>query len=93
MTKTEAIENIAAAGITDINNGTFCAYASAAGISAKQDRKWLAEDVAEKIAGANTAADTDTTDTFDRTPGAHAGRIETGTAQYWDDDADERDYR
>ena len=30
---------------------------------------------------------------FNRAPGAHAGRIETGTAQYWDDDADERDYR
>lgn len=47
------------------------------------------QDAAPKAAPAKTVAPTTS---VDRRPGVHAGRIETGGAQYWDDDAD-RDAR
>ena len=93
MTREQAITTLAATKTADPESSSFRGTAYLAGIKSKRDRRYLADDVSEMIAEqAPVATATTPTVKFDRREGVHAGRIETGRGQLWDDDA-KRDAR
>ena len=89
MTREQAITSLAATKTADPESSSFRGTAYQAGVKSKRDRRYLADDVAERIDEQKTTATVavTATATIDRREGVYHGRVETGREQFWDDDA------